>query len=475
VPEGDVIMMGETLCSGRLPECLQMAFKKLKSSAYFDKTQPVLREKIMLFEGSGAGSSSSKGFKARLVELSEALLSPDKEHWQRVSEEILKSVGVLVYPKSVKDRAVNASAEGAEGEERLISNRSGFKPYADKLQLFIDMDVEGYILGMLWAMTLGVRLDKSFADCSYGNRIRSDIGVDGALTWSPYLFQPYFQQYSRWRDGALDKAEQARADGADVLLLTLDFKSFYYSVDMRERDWGTVLWDAEVGSVSDAELGPLKRLNDFARAVVERYSALLREGDGDGANVLPLGFPPSPILANWCLSKFDAQVSNRLNPLFYGRYVDDVIIAEKVEDGSVLHEEWKDGQLTPQSVINHLLIERREILRKEDDDGSGKSNPVGYIVCDDCHKAGHSTIRIQESRFKVFYFEKSSPFALIEQFRETLSKNSSEFMLMPNIRSMSLKDSYSVLYDLKSGDFLAQLKPYLFWLPGVKIVYFKHI
>jgi len=79
VPEGDVIMMSEAMCSERLPEYLQMAFKKLKSSAYFDKTQPVLREKIMLFEGEGVGSSSSKGFWARLGELAEALLSPDED------------------------------------------------------------------------------------------------------------------------------------------------------------------------------------------------------------------------------------------------------------------------------------------------------------------------------------------------------------------------------------------------------------
>jgi len=43
-----VIMMGDILCSERLPECLQMAFKKLKSSAYFDKMQLVLREKARI-------------------------------------------------------------------------------------------------------------------------------------------------------------------------------------------------------------------------------------------------------------------------------------------------------------------------------------------------------------------------------------------------------------------------------------------
>ena len=51
MPEGDVIMMGGSLCCGRLPEYLQMAFKKLKSSAYFDKTQPVLRDFTMLCFG----------------------------------------------------------------------------------------------------------------------------------------------------------------------------------------------------------------------------------------------------------------------------------------------------------------------------------------------------------------------------------------------------------------------------------------
>lgn len=65
---------------------------------------------------------------------------------------------------------------------------------------------------------------------------------------------------------------------------------------------------------------------------MERYSSIIREAESqlvDNRCILPIGFAPSNIIANYALSKFDKAIVNELNPLYYGRYVDDVIIVEK--------------------------------------------------------------------------------------------------------------------------------------------------
>jgi len=51
--------------------------------------------------------------------------------------------------------------------------------------------------------------------------------------------------------------------------------------------------------------------------------------------MLPIGFLPSNILANWYLQKFDKAIINEWNPIYYGRYVDDIIIVDKIANSKI--------------------------------------------------------------------------------------------------------------------------------------------
>lgn len=59
--------------------------------------------------------------------------------------------------------------------------------------------------------------------------------------------------------------------------------------------------------------------------------------------MIPLGFLPSLIIANWNLQGFDKVILNNINPFYYGRYVDDVLIvfglhkSESYEDPEIDH------------------------------------------------------------------------------------------------------------------------------------------
>ena len=69
-------------------------------------------------------------------------------------------------------------------------------------------------------------LTKKFLDQNTRDKIFEEI-----LSSSPYLFKPYFQQYESWRDTAMNYLQMDQ----DVVILTIDFKRFYYSVDISKK------------------------------------------------------------------------------------------------------------------------------------------------------------------------------------------------------------------------------------------------
>ena len=68
-------------------ELIRQSFKKLKSAIFFDKTQLVLRDKLIAYE-------TSPDFESNLKDLAFKMLSSD---W----EEIINSIGLLSFPKKI--------------------------------------------------------------------------------------------------------------------------------------------------------------------------------------------------------------------------------------------------------------------------------------------------------------------------------------------------------------------------------------
>ena len=175
---------------------LRIAYKKLKATVFFDKTQLPLRDQLVLYE---------ENIEEKLSSLEQALfLGID---WDETEKKILDSVGVLVYPKKLKP----------VDEDMAIFNSDSIAIEMDKPQYFIDLSPEGQLLGVLWILEFGAVLDKNAGDSccdkyegmyphSYGNRLRKNLinQKTNNFTYAPGLFEPYFSQYQSWRDHALD-------------------------------------------------------------------------------------------------------------------------------------------------------------------------------------------------------------------------------------------------------------------------------
>ena len=429
---------------------IQIAYKKMKSSVYFDKTQLILRDKMVDYE-------SQEDFDQCLERLTDSINDPKKR--ATLFQDILSHIRYHVFPKTLINEKTH-----------IISNYYPKTTKVDGAQCFIDLDVEGHILGVLWLMLIGYKIDKGFFINSKGNRIRKNLynEFSESVTFSPYLFEPYYQQYESWRDTALDTANSCLQSQQDVMILTLDFRQFYYSIDITK-----ILMDQIADAYIEKETEDsdfLMSLNDFIFAVIEKY-ALLFQDQFEGRKILPIGFLPSNVLANYALKNFDNAVLDGWNPVYYGRYVDDILIVEKIEDKSDLFVHAEKNTLSKDMILHYYLEECATwkgyngipckgnctySLFRSDTIGTGDEKKTEYTLRRDYNPTNHSDdktkIRLHDDKVKVFYFKSGETDALISCFRKEIGRNKSEFRHLPEDEAVFQKDDYSAIYSLKNTD-----------------------
>lgn len=430
----------------------KISYKKLKSSLYYDKTQTILRDKLVSFE---AESGNIDSF---LDELTESFL--DEEARDDLFKEILSSISYYAFPKSLASEKTDMIKNYSQKSIEIADN-----------QYFIDMDIRGHILGVLWLLLIGYRIDQNMYAHSYGNRIRKKMynEFSEAPTYSPYLFEPYFQQYEGWRDTAMNEAMQHLHIGQDVVVLTLDFKRFYYSVDITKKLFDGI-YAEEIESKGEA-CDELKALHEFMFRIIEKYSECFTEFSE--RNILPIGFLPSNVLANYALRNFDKAILDGWNPIYFGRYVDDVIIVDKIESNSDLFKKSQANELKAEDIIDYFLKQcsgwkglngikcknsvKYALLNQEksnEDSVNDSAQKFKYVLNKLYNPVenDNSQIVIQDDKVKIFYFRAGESDALITCFKENIAKNKSEFRHMPEDEAIFQKDDYSKIYDLQNDE-----------------------
>lgn len=443
---------------------VDLAYKKLKGAFYLDKTELPFLDRLVQFE--------SQGIEKQLAELANLLKQPEGEKWEDFIADIENKIGVLVYPKKLMDCE----------KKNIIFNSNDVPIKMAKAQYFIDMPVMGQLLGVLWILTIGVQIDNRtdpekawMYEHSYGNRLRKKLidKKNSNISHSPYLFEPYFSQYQNWRDKALSYAEERLDTHQDALILMLDLRSFFYSVHISEEQFRGIYTDFHT------EKTPrwVKPVHDFIYSVLKLYSAKVRALNTDsmlqlGERIfLPIGFLPSNLLANWFLTPFDKAISDRINPVYYGRYVDDIIIVDKVEKNSELRKKAckggdDDGKLTEQEVIQTYFCNRGgddrifDMIKLDNGDDQSRDSTkrkydymiVNSIFDYDVNENILPDVRVQDNKVKAFYFREGSTRALLDCFRAEIEKNASEFRLLPDVSKLLRYNDYSEIFRLENGE-----------------------
>ena len=276
-----------------------------------------------------------------------------------------------------------------------------------------------------------------------------------------------------WRDGGLSCAENMLSQGHDALIITLDLKKFYYRVGITEDIFNKIIIDED--NKSDINI------HSAVFSIIKRYTQVLHENYIEhNGNVLPIGFLPSAVLSNWCLSEFDKGILDFWNPSYYGRYVDDIIIVEKMEKGSEIYTRARDNNLSKDYVIDYFLgngrrntaycfAEKSAVLKKSPIDvaitngkpihnGEAKSDYLYRINTAFC-LSDQSLFEFEPDKIRIMaLFSDNNSTALINKFKKELYENVSEFRLMPEVGEAFSQEDFSRFYRLENDATINKLR-----------------
>lgn len=453
---------------------VRLAFKKIKSYVYYDKTTLELRNDVVDFE-------IDEKFEENLDSIAQAYdngLSADSDFMK----EILESISVLSFPKKCQNNKTKDQNSNCADDSIISVGNPNEKPIVSENQHFIKMSVEGHILGILWIFAFGKILEDKCYKNSYGNRLNTSLiwGDDNKIIDTPTLFEPYFNQYSLWRDNGLKCAEELLDKGHDVLLLTLDFTKFYYNAGLSKKVFDEIPnYDTNgKDKTDDRDI----QLNDAIFTILEKYTELLKEKEENMSGVvLPIGFLPSGVIANWSLNKFDLGIIDYWNPIYYGRYVDDIIIVEKIEKDSDIYVKARENNLNKDYVIEFYLkggrrknsdsfiesvdnkakegIQEKKPIVEESVLEEGNISEKHYKVVDSYCLTKETNLVFQSVKTRIIaLFADNNSKALLHKFKDNIFENVSEFRFMPDLEESFSKEDFSSFYRIYNDATINKLR-----------------
>ena len=387
------------------------AYKKIKSYYYYDKT--ILYNKVSL----AMWESSSHSFVRRVERLAEFMCTLEGEIDYDYLMPLLRSVDLIPMPKAFDETT-------SDDIGILIQNSVPKKSTLTKVNFYIKAPVELLILDAIWMILVGkiAYSQSAISTCAYANKPKLDQLyfddedlLDGTDFDSNRLFVPYFKQYTAWRNSAFRRIESRYKQKKDSVLISLDLKSYYYSVTFNFEDLPRYLND-------DARLSEIASLTRIIRQIYINYTSEMQKYRGaipancqKGQCALPIGLHSSMLIANLYLYELDKAISEQVAPVFYGRYVDDILIVV---------DKPQDCEITVTSILHETLV-RKEIIKPK--------GAKEYSVL--IPNTAPNYLTLQANKIRCLYFDHNEPDALINLLCEAsnIKASMSEGIQMPDI------------------------------------------
>jgi hypothetical protein len=304
--------------------------------------------------------------------------------------------GSLIHssPRDEWDAACANLAEGAviEAEFRLMARPS----------------MDFHVLSALWMLQIGCHYDKNLDDCAFGSRLRRTTKGEFNER-SLGSFKPYLKPFRDWRNGGIRAMRSALEAKKSIVALTADVSSFYHELqpDFMLSDSFNQLLDLPE-SLSQPEHKKLHRL--FIGALQEwAKNTPLEKG-------LPVGLPASAVVANMALIELDRVIREQVTPLYYGRYVDDIIL---VMDGGKQFNSTED-------VWEWIFGRSNSLLAWA---GKKKDRKIRFKP----KYLSGSSIQFDNAKNKIFRLEGPTGLAMIGSIERTIHERASEWRALPDL------------------------------------------
>lgn len=332
-----------------------------------------------------------------------------KEQIEAINEDWVKDPAFLgtwtLAPKEiqiVKGKQDQSLIFASPEAEWLSATEVGNHPTA-VFRLMARCSIDFHVLSSLWMMEVGDLFDKQLSSNVFGSRLRRNR-YDEINTWALGSFKPYLRPFREWRDGGIKAMRTALSEKKKVLALTADVSSFYH-----ELSPGFMLDDSFL-KLAKIELSESQsKLNRLFISALLAWAQETPLGKG-----LPVGLPASAVVANAALIRLDQFIEQQVVPLYYGRYVDDILLVmENASDIKTTEQFWdwifnRDGG--------------KDLLKK--DNGSILFKP-GYLKED--------RIAFENSKNKLFILAGSAGTALVNAISEQINQRASEWRALPDL------------------------------------------
>lgn len=380
-------------------EDLGMAYRKAKVDIYYSNDARPLD--ILEYE---------RDLKGNLQKLLQRLNGENRD-W--ISDPVFLGDYSLI-PKGIEFPAKTGADVGEESDSLIISSprvewerqfggQEGRKPTA-YFRLISRCSLDFHVISALWVGWIGSKLDSSLKDSAYGNRLRRT--QDGKFNWfSAGSFQPYQHPYRQWRDHGLDAMLAGLDAKKPVVAITADASAFFHKLDASFLTNEEFLRIALKDELTKDE----RKLHElFVMALLEWRSSVAKSLGNEMCG-LPVALPASGVVANLALIELDRIVEAEVKPLYYGRYVDDIILV--MEGGKELS--------TAKHVWEWIAARSGGMIKTSRSGATAIEYVASYL--------GRSEILFENSKNKVFLLEGSAGRVLVESIRRAVQDSASEW------------------------------------------------
>jgi hypothetical protein len=294
---------------------------------------------------------------------------------------------------------------------------AGAKPPQAEFRVMSLCSIDMHVLSTLWMQTTGGKMEAALGPEAMGSRLRRMPSGELNIR-APQSFQHYYEPYARWRDRGLAAMTGALNHGIAVLALTADITAFYHNLNPE-----FLLDPGYLRGVLGVRFSPQERkINRLFVNALNHWMWRVASDGGWSPRGLPVGLPASAVVANLALIELDRIAVEEFKPIYYGRYVDDVILVLKA-----------DRTYTNQRRVWQWLIRRsrglmREMERRQSDDDSA---PILFAP----QYLSSSEVFFSNDKNKTFYLEGDSGLALVGSIRKTIDERASEWRSFKPIRT----------------------------------------
>lgn len=395
-------------------EDLVLAYRKVKVDLWYSGNP--CRIKLTGFEDK---------LEENLHKILDALNNKDEKYLLQISN------GYWLCPKKIRPR----EDDSIDKKNTIFSdpNRASSASEVESFDLRIleNAPIAFHVITTLWINKIGERFDSRVSKNAYGNRLRrhKDQSLNLRALGS---FNPYLHHYRAWRDNGLKTIRTTLEQNKKVVALTADFAAFYHNINASFIANKT--FQSKIGITLTADE------QEFTQIVVkmlEHWAGETPTGRG-----LPVGCSISAVIANAALILFDDSIEKEIIPLYYGRYVDDIILViENTNDFSSSTAVWEWIHSRVPGVASAINRDEKRIAVNLD--AYLEVNTTGKI-CD--------TLFFEKEKTKVFLLDYPSGLGFLNSLEHQIRERSSEWRALPELPGDSHVASMLLATCNKSGE-----------------------